>query len=865
MSNRHLVLVDGYSLLYRAFFGQKFLSTTDGKPTNALYGFLSMVFRVLEKDHPESILIALDAPGKTFRHAEYPEYKGTRREMPEEMKVQIPVAREMIRALGIPQIELVGYEADDIIGTLSLQAEQHGYRTTIITGDLDSLQLVDSMVTVMVPKVGVTDVTMYDPEAVFARYGFGPEQVKDYKALAGDSSDNIPGVPGIGDKSATALLQKFENIEGILDRFDEVDEKFKKKIEPVKETMEKWKRLCTIDRKAPIEWDFKPYEVSEETVEAGTKFLEGLEFRTFVKKLPSILSPYMAGGGPRTPIVEVVDTKLEPREIGTAKDLNALRAWIADRPFSIVGPLADQASMFDDGANNGMATVAVGMETISTPKELALEVFRQSSGNAVLHDAKPWFAQALDVTDPVRMDTMLAGYVLQSARSQYALRDLAQAYLEVLPPVTPAEQAVALTQLEGVLLDRLEKEGQTSVLTEMEQPLTPLLSQMEARGIALDASKLQDFSRELEVEIGTTQEKVYELAGGPFVIGSPKQLGEVLFEKLGIPGAKKTKTGYATGAEVLEPLREQYPIAAEVLRFRELTKLKSTYADSLPRLVAADGRIHTAFHQTVAATGRLSSQDPNLQNIPIRTELGRKIREAFVAAPGFSLLSLDYSQIELRLLAHMCEDSVLVTAFRDRVDVHTVTASLMFHVEQSEVTKSQRRLAKMLNYAVLYGVSEYGLAQQLGGEFSISESKELIKQYFERFPTVKEFTESVIAGAKSTGFTTTLAHRRRYFPEIHAANRNERMYAERQAVNAPIQGTAADMIKLAMIQLTPVLAGRKSRMLLQVHDELVFELAEGEEDLIEPIRKTMEEALPLTVPVEVDAKRGENWNEMTTC
>jgi DNA polymerase-1 len=865
MSNRHLVLVDGYSLLYRAFFGQRFLSTTDGRPTNALFGFLSMVFRVLEKDTPASILIALDAPGKTFRHAEYAEYKGTRREMPEEMKVQIPIAREMIRALGIPQIELVGYEADDIIGTLSLQAEQHGYRTTIITGDLDALQLVDSMVTVMVPKVGVTDVTLYDPEAVFARYGFGPDQVKDYKALAGDSSDNIPGVPGIGEKSATALLQKFENVEGILARFDEVEEKFKKKIEPVIDTMEKWKKLCTIDRHAPIEWDFKPYEVTPELVESGTKFLENLEFRNFVKKLPAILSPYMAGGGPRIPVVEVVEAKLEPREIGTAKDLGALRAWIADRPFSIVGPLADQASMFEDAGNSGMATLAVGLETMAAPKELALDMFREAAHNVVVHDAKPWFTKAPEVQSPVRMDTMLAGYVLQSGRSQYALRDIAQGYLEVLPPTTAAEQAVALTQLDLVLSERLGKEGQTSVLVGMEQPLTPLLAQMEARGIALDASKLQEFSRELEAEIGITQEKVYELAGGPFVIGSPKQLGEVLFEKLGIPGAKKTKTGYATGAEVLEPMREQYPIAAEVLRFRELTKLKSTYADSLPRLLASDGRIHTAFHQTVAATGRLSSQDPNLQNIPIRTALGRKIREAFVAAPGFKLLSLDYSQIELRLLAHMCEDSVLVKAFQDRVDVHTVTASLMFHVEQGDVTKSQRRLAKMLNYAVLYGVSEYGLAQQLGGEFSISESKELIKQYFERFPTVKEFTESVIAGAKSTGFTTTLAHRRRYFPEIHAANRNERMSAERQAVNAPIQGTAADMIKLAMIQLTPVLAGRKSRMLLQVHDELLFELAEGEEELIEPIRTTMEDALPLKVPVEVDAKVGENWNDMVVC
>ncbi|MES1227924.1 MAG: DNA polymerase, partial [Armatimonadota bacterium] len=416
--------------------------------------------------------------------------------------------------------------------------------------------------------------------------------------------------------------------------------------------------------------------------------------------------------------------------------------------------------------------------------------------------------------------------------------------------------------LEPVIRDRLKLEGQTHVFEDVELALVPILGQMEQAGISLDTEILRDFSRSLQTAIGQSQQMIYEMAGCEFNIGSPKQIGEVLFEKMAIPGQRKTKTGYATGVEILGELAATYPIAGEILTYRELTKLKSTYADSLPKLVAEDGRIHTTFNQTVAATGRLSSIDPNLQNIPVRTELGRQIRKAFVAAPGKRLGSFDYSQIELRILAHMCHDEPLVEAFRTGVDVHTVTASLMFNEEQSAVTKEQRRLAKMLNYAVLYGVTDFGLANQLGTGFGVAEARDLIRQYNERFPKVRAFTEGVVEEARSKGFTVTMTGRRRYFSDIHAGNRSARLYAERQAINAPLQGTAADMIKLAMVDVHKKLQGSPTKMLLQVHDELLFEMADDQDDLMEPLRALMEGALPLDVPVEVDAKVGHDWLRM---
>lgn len=860
MSSKRLVIIDGYSLLFRAFYGTRFLSTSDGRPTNALFGLTTMLFNLIEAQKPDAILVAFDAPGKTFRHTEFAEYKGTRRETPNELVVQFPVARDLMNALNIPSLELTGYEADDIVGTIAKRAEKMGYRTTIVTGDLDTLQLVDETISVMTTRQGVSDVVIYTPEAVQERYGFGPDYVVDYKALVGDTSDNIPGVPGVGEKTATKLIVEFGHVEQIIENIDKVEEKFRKKLEPNLAQIPKSKWLATIDCDAPVEYDFEPLKLDQAHLDRALSMLESLEFKSLLKKAPAVLGPYLEGGG--NAVVEIVEATIEHKSVADKTDLAALQKWIGAKPFAAVPEQASgQFSMFDTDAAR-YSFVAVGNEAARVPHEILNQLLKQSMHQAVLHDAKLWMRQGAITDRAPRFDSLIAGYVLQSGRTNYALRDLIQGYLDVSPPDTAAGQAVALLQLEDVMRKKVIQEEQARVLDEIEIPLIPLLAEMESTGIAVSKDFLTEFSKSLEKDIDVAAKTVYELAGTEFLIGSPKQLGEILFEKLQIPGNKKTKTGYATGAEVLQQLAPSYPICAAVLTWRELSKLKSTYADALPKLVGEDGRIHTTYNQTVAATGRLSSNDPNLQNIPIRTELGRQIRKAFVADKGFKLASFDYSQIELRLLAHLCKDDVLVDAFEQRVDVHAVTAALMFGIEPDQVTKQQRRLAKMLNYAVLYGVTDFGLAGQLGEGFSVAEAKALITQYYERFPKVREFTKSIVEEARQRGYTVTLCGRRRYFSDLHAGNRTERMYAERQAINAPIQGGAADMIKLAMVRARKKLGSSDTKMLLQVHDELLFDLSDQEHGLIEPLRAEMENALPLDVPVEVDFKIGDNWSEM---
>ncbi len=858
MATKRLMIVDGYSLLFRAFYSTRYLSTAAGKPTNALYGFTAMLFRLIETYQPDCILVALDSHKPTFRHIEYAEYKGTRKETPQELIEQLVGSREFINALGVPILELDGYEADDVVGTVSKQAEANGYHTYVITGDLDALQLVDDHVTVITPKTGVTEVVAYDPKAVVERYGFGPEFIPDYKALVGDSSDNIPGVPGVGDKTASKLIQEYGSVEQIMARLPEIDEKFRKKIEPALAQIPKSKWLATIVRDAPVDFHFEAYCVDSVDLDRAEEMLTSLEFKTHAKKLRTVLGRYVAGGIGE-PAVEVISEAIEAKLVGQAQDLAQLNAWVDGRRFAITFATgAAQQSMFSEDDQNE-AFVAVGGEVMRAPGLVGEALFLQNPAQAIGHDVKSMYKKGNTLVAP-GFDSMLAGYVLQSGRSGYGLRELLQGYLDVVPPETPEQSAVGLYRLEAVMRDRLKLEEQTAVLDGMELPLIPILAEMERYGIELSTAYLQEFSKKLEVDIALAQKEVFEHAGQEFLIASPKQLGEVLFDKMKLEGGKKNKTGWSTGAEILQEM--DHPIAKAIQNFRELTKLKSTYADALPRMVREDGRVHTSYNQTVAATGRLSSNDPNLQNIPIRTELGRHIRKAFVAAEGFELGSFDYSQIELRLLAHLCHDEFLVDAFQKRVDVHTVTAALMFHIEQDQVSKEQRRLAKMLNYAVLYGVTDFGLAQQLGEGFGVSESKELIKQYFERFPKIKAYTDGVVVEARSKGFTSTLQGRRRYFPEIHASNRAERLYSERQAMNAPIQGAAADLVKLAMIDVRKALGPSATRMLLQVHDELVFELAPSERDLIEPIRECMERAMPIDVPIEVDAKIGPNWNEM---
>ena len=865
MPDKRLVIIDGYSLLFRAFYGSRMLSTSDGRPTNALFGFVNMLIAIFNDQKPDAILVALDAPGKTFRHADFAEYKGTRRETPPELVFQLEFSRQLISDLQIPTLEAVGYEADDVVGTVARQAEERGYFTTIVSGDRDQLQLVDDCVSVMMPQNFGAPPKIYTPQAVREKYGFEPMQLIDYKALAGDASDNIPGVAGIGDKSATQLVQEFGSVEGIIERFAEVPEKFRKKIEPGMDSMVMSKKLATIDCNAPIEFSFEPYRITRAHLEHAKAAMLSLEFKTQVRRIEALLQRYLADGEAMDTHVDI-SVEGEPLTANRGKDLahfDELRAWVGDQTYALLaesGP--SQKSLYDENPDNGYL-VAVGDEVRRANAESVLALFARDPGKAVAHDIKSLYKRIPQTHVSPGFDTMLAGYVLQSGRHSYELDGLLTAYLDVPEAGTDDQRAVGLLHLHRAMSERLEAESQMSVLRDVELPLVPLLAEMEGYGISVSRSLLNEFSKSLQVEIEKTQTLIHELAGEPFNIASPKQIGEVLFDKMGIPGGKKTKTGYATGAEILSELALTHPIAGEIITYRELTKLKSTYADSLPKMIADDGRIHTSFNQAVAATGRLSSNDPNLQNIPVRTELGRQIRRAFHAAEGQQLLSLDYSQIELRVLAHMCGDENLVNAFHDRVDVHTVTAALTFGIDKAEVTKEQRRLAKMLNYAVLYGVTGFGLANQLGVGFSAGDANALIKQYNERFPKIKAFTDGLIEEARFKGFTTTMIGRRRYFADINAANQGIRKYAERQAMNAPIQGTAADMIKLAMLKVRPLLGDSPLKMLLQVHDELVFEGPESALEQKEAIREAMETALPMSVPVEVDAKIGPNWLEMT--
>lgn len=861
MPEKRLAIIDGYSLLFRAFFATRYLSTADGRPTNALFGFTSMLFNLLEATRPDAVVVALDAPGKTFRHNEYAEYKGTRRDQAPELKQQLPIARDLIAALGIPSIEVTGFEADDVVGTISRKAEENGYDTTIVTGDLDSLQLVDNCVSVLTMRQGVTDTITYTPDAVVERYGFGPEFIADYKALVGDSSDNILGVPGIGAKGAADLIQQFGHIEEMLERFSEIPPKYQKKMEGNQEQMKRSKWLATIDCNAPIEYDFKPLQITHEGFERAIAMMESLEFRSHARRANKVLGPYVVQDGSESAAAAVAEVDLERLQVNTAdlKSYGEAVKFIDDRAFALYFAAPTNPDLFGEAERVGM--LAIGNEVRRVPETVGVKLVQDLPKLAILHDAKPLYRKLPAGIEEPRFDTLLAGYVLQSGRAGYMLRDLVAGYLDIQPPETAEELAGALFLLEAPLKDRLEKEGQMRVLTEVELPLVPVLAVIENNGVCVDRETLREFSKQLEVSIDNAARHIYELAEQEFNIGSPKQLGEVLFEKMCIPGAVKTKTGYATGQEVLSTI--DHPICQEVLGWRELTKLKGTYTDALEKLIGEDGRIHTTYNQTVAATGRLSSQDPNLQNIPIRTDLGRGIRKAFHADRGFKLASFDYSQIELRILAHMSGEQALVDAFREHEDVHTATAEQMFSVPASEVTRQQRNYAKTLNYAVLYGVSEFGLAQQMGGAVSFSEAKALITRYFERFPSVRGFMDGIVQEARSKGFTTTMLGRRRYFPDIHAAKVNDRKAAERQAMNAPIQGTAADMMKLAMINVFKRLEGTRSKMLLSVHDEIVLELADGEEGLLEPVRKEMEQALPLDVPIEVDAKVGENWFDMT--
>lgn len=896
-SPHKLVAVDANSLLYRAFFALPHLSTRDGRPTNALYGFTMMLLRVLQEMKPESVVVAFDAHAKTFRHEEYEQYKAQRPETPQDLVAQAPLAREIVRAMGLPLVEIEGFEADDVIGTVARQADEQGYETTIVTGDLDTLQLVSPRTSVMCNVRGVAETITYDAEAVRSRFGVAPEQMVDFKALKGDPSDNIPGVPGIGEKTASALIQQFGSIENLYQRLDEVKpDRVRRLLEEGRESAFLSKRLSAIVTHVPLEKnieDFRPEAADRDRVR---ELFTDLEFTSLLKRVEEAAERNVEEKAP----APAEGCKL----VGSADELNALLKRLATaRKLAVRVDLAGAspldaeiagivlASGSDDAcyvciAPEGPADGTGQLDFEGRGYQARLEEIQPvleapdlaKIGHNLKVDCEALQRRGVRLRG-IDFDVMIAAYCLDPGRSGYVLADLARQFLEMeLPAVAEAADfdpdralnvcaaAAAVCELEPVLTARLKENGLDRLMAEVEMPLVEILAGMELRGVCIDPKSLQALSADLDQRIAQTAQEIYAEAGMEFNIGSAKQVQFVLFEKLGLQADLKKKTksgGFSTSASVLEAIAPTYPIVAKILEYRELTKIKSTYADSLPRLVnPRTGRVHTSLNQAVTATGRLSSSEPNLQNIPIRTELGREIRKAFVAAPGTVLLSADYSQIELRILAHVTADEELVRAFQQDEDIHTHTATRLFNVEDSQVTPEMRRQAKTVNFAVIYGMSDFGLSQALNVPREVAH--EWITSYFARFPGVKKYTEETVAKARETGYVCTLLGRRRYIPDIRSSNRNLRMFAERAAVNMPIQGTAADIIKLAMIKVHEHVRDRDdAAMLLQVHDELLFEVSPSSlSEIASMVKQEMETAIALDVPVKVDVKAGPNWAEM---
>ena len=919
-----LVILDGNSLLYRGFFAMRALSTSDRLPTNAVYSFVLMLLTILEREKPDAIFAAFDPPVATFRHKELESYKGTRKAMPDDLKPQRALAREVAQAFRVPNVEVEGYEADDVCGTLAEIAKHQGYEVLIVTGDGDALQLVDDgsplegrgQVQAMITVRGVTDVVVYDEAAVKTRYGLTPAQIPDFKGLKGDSSDNLPGVPGIGEKGASKLLKDYGTLENLLFHVDEQPEKIKNAIITHTDAALQCKRLATIVRDVPLpEWvKLTPnYQEEGPDFEAVRELFERLEFRTLVKRLPGLERDQRAkaieqsgegkeggmgkegGGTPPlhavgvgSPDPSVSSSNVEGQIVATQGQLDALltRLAEADAPVGVQLYLAPPAGVKPAAMslmNAELQGVAFGL-----PDSTFYAAWAEwgKSLTPYLEDA----ARAKSVYDlklatgvlgrngvtlrGVTFDILLAAYLLNAGRSGYPLADLAADNVGMELVTDPEhleagamDEARAVQALEAMLAPRLERDGLQSIFTDIEMPLAPILAGMERAGVSVDADLLREAGRKLGEQVASLEAEIFELAGQKFSVGSTKQLQEVLFDKLKLPIGKKTKTGYSTGAEVLEDLAAKgHEIAGKIVRWREVSKLKSTYADALPALInPATDKVHTSLNQTVASTGRLSSSNPNLQNIPVRTEIGREIRKGFVASKGRVLVSADYSQIELRLFAHITKDPGLVEAFQTDADIHAQTARRIFEVPDDQpVTHDQRRQAKTINFAVIYGASPFRVAIELG--ITQARASELIKAYLALYPGVRAYLETVLDGARENGYVQTLSGRRRYVPDINSRVFQFRQAAEREAANMPIQGTSADIIKLAMLHVDKALSESKSsaQMVLQVHDELLFECPEGEvRALADLVRDAMQNAYPLDVPLRAEVKSGHNWWDVT--
>ncbi len=873
-----ILLVDGHSIINRAFYGLPDLTNSQGVHTGAVYGFLNILFRILEEEKPEYLAVAFDVHAPTFRHEMFPDYKGTRHAMPEELREQVPLLQEMLQAMGIQIVTLAGFEADDILGTLASQSEQSGMDAVILSGDRDLLQLVTDHISIRLPHTtrGQTTMETFGPAEVMEKYQVTPAQIVELKALMGDSSDNIPGLPGVGEKTATKLIVQYGSVENALEHVEEIKpNKAKEAFLHHYDLAVLSKKLAAIDKNAPVELDPAKARLGNIFTADAFEMCRRLEFKNlltrFEREEPEELLDYLE---------YYTCTDEEGEDLLFEKAAEKERVGLA----VIAG---------DGRILLAALTVEAGESYVFTPgdPEKTDALMKRICGLS-----KKTQIAAMDVKDLLKhadlepdanvFDISVAAYLLNPLKSTYPYDDIAREYAGSM--VLPSrEELIGKNSLSALmekepekvekyavcmscaacctclpLTEALQEKGMWKVYTDIELPLVFTLDSMEKTGIRALGQELKEYGEQLTERIGELEQAIWDKAGEHFNINSPKQLGQILFEKLGIQGGKKTKTGYSTAADILEKLAPENPIIREILEYRQYAKLKSTYADGLQNEIREDGRIHSTFNQTITATGRISSTEPNLQNIPVRMELGRLIRKAFVPEPGYVFVDADYSQIELRVLAHMSGDENLIEAYREAQDIHRLTASQVFHVPFDEVTSLQRRNAKAVNFGIVYGISSFGLSQDLS--ISRSEAAEYIEKYFQTYPKIKEFLDRMVREAKEKGYSETLFGRRRPIPELFAGNFMQRSFGERVAMNAPIQGTAADIIKIAMNRVCSRLREEhlESRLVLQVHDELLIEAKEEEKEQVSVIlREEMTRAADLSVELEVDMHTGSNWYE----
>lgn len=906
-----IVLIDGHSILNRAFFGIPDLTNAEGLHTNAVYGFLNILFKILEEEKPEYLTVAFDVHAPTFRHKMYDAYKGTRKPMADELRQQVPVMKEVLKSMGITIVEQEGYEADDILGTIAKRSEAQGMEVSLVSGDRDLLQLASEHIKIRIPKTKRTGTEIEDYYAadVKEKYQVTPIEFIDVKALMGDTADNIPGVPGIGEKTATSLIVQYGSIENAYAHVDEIKPpRAQNNLREHYDMAKMSKTLATIETNAPISCEIEQAKIGNLFTPEAYVWMKKLEFKNMLSRF-QVEAPV----NPVEQYFKKITEKKEADKIFAGAGKAEYRGfWLTTDPKAEVqereGQLTlesflqqEEADAPKEQAKSGQKVLGLGLSYgreqiffLKTGEELTgeylleqLQKLLEQPGKTACFDLK---AQLSYITpgqkERDRIDDVLIGaYLLNPLKNDYAIDDVAKEHLELLIParqdllgkltdgqaIREKEEAFVTFVCFGaytcfaaakVLEEKLQESGMKQLYRDIEMPLVYTLFDMEREGVLVDAGALKEYGTALQGKIVELEQEIYQDAGEEFNINSPKQLGVILFEKLQMPYGKKTKTGYSTAADVLEKLAPEYPLVSKILEYRQLTKLKSTYADGLANYIEEDGRIHSNFNQTITATGRISSTEPNLQNIPIRMELGRQIRKVFIPKEGCVLIDADYSQIELRVLAHMSGDANLIAAYREAQDIHRMTASQVFHVPFDEVTPLQRRNAKAVNFGIVYGISSFGLSQDLS--ITRKEASEYIERYFETYPGIKEFLDKLVEDGKKQGYVTTMFGRRRPVPELSSSNFMQRSFGERVAMNSPIQGTAADIIKIAMIRVNEGLKGQglKSRLILQVHDELLIEAWEEEVERVEALlEKEMEQAADLAVKLEIDMKHGKDWYE----